>query len=153
MMFTNNEKQKRFIKKNKINQELREKLTPEQAYIYRLEKNYTDDDYKRAVSALESNMKLEVSDIWAYAQIEKYFGIANILIFENKNALEALIIALIYLGIKYQLLRRAIWKFAIKNLALELSETKEIFNLLLTNNNLNFKSLEYLRDLINERLR
>lgn len=152
-MLTNYEKQKRFVKKNKINQELREKLTPEQAYIYRLEKNYTDEDYKRAVSALESNMKLEVSDIWAFAQIEKYFGIANILIFENKNALESLIIALIFLGVKYQLLRRAIWKFAIKNIALELAETKEIFNLLLTNNNLTFKSLEYLRDLINERLR
>lgn len=152
-MLSNYEKQKRFIKKNQINQELREKLTPEQAYIYRLEKNYTNEDLQRAVSALENNIKIEVSDVWAYAQIEKYFGIANILIFENKNALEALIIALIYLGVKYQLLRRAIWKFAIKNLALELAETKEIFNLLLTNNNLNFTSLEYLRDLINERLR
>lgn len=152
-MLSNYEKQKRFIKKNQINRELREKLTPEQAYIYRLEKNYTSEDLQRAVSALENNIKIEVSDVWAFAQIEKYFGIANILIFENKNALEALIIALIYLGVKYQLLRRAIWKFAIKNLALELAETKEIFNLLLTNNNLNFQSLEYLRDLINERLR
>lgn len=154
-MFSNAERQKRFYEKSKINNEVRAVLPPELQEIYFLGKNYCEEDLRRVQDVLndyKSKSPFRLSSCFDLVTIEKYFGLANVIIFNNKDNLQQLIIALIFLGLKYRLLKLSLFKLIIKNLQLDISELKEIFNLMMFNNNINYKTLKEFVDYIQKKL-
>lgn len=152
-MLTNNERQYRFQLKARLNKKVEEQLPPELWPIYRLTNGYQEIDVARVNDVLGNKQDFKLSGCFNKREVEKQFGLATLILFQNKTKAENLILALIFLAIKYRFIPvKSYFAFILAGFRLDKNLTKKLFNLLLFNNNLSSETLETLKALINKQM-